>query len=79
MGSVRDNVLVDLTTELEETIVVQPTAYDVDKVVEQLKKRLCSETDAAMSASCAMRNKHFKDAIEIVKAGGVDEQINTKR
>lgn len=35
--SLRNNVLVDVTTYLEEAIDAQPTAYDVDKVVEQLE------------------------------------------
>lgn len=34
--SLRNNVLVDVTPNLEQAIEVQPTAYDVDKVVEQI-------------------------------------------
>lgn len=36
MQSLRGNVLVDVTTNLEQAIEEQPTAYDVDKVVEQI-------------------------------------------
>lgn len=50
-----------------------PIAYNSEKIVEQLEERLCSETDAATNVSCAMRNNHFKEAIEIVKAGGINE------
>ena len=40
MQSLRGNVLVDVTTNLEQAIEEQPTAYDVDKVVEQLEERI---------------------------------------
>lgn len=50
-----------------------PIAYNSEKVIEQLEERLCSETDAVMDVSCAMRNNHFKEAIEIVKAGGISD------
>lgn len=38
MQSLRNNVLVDVTTNLEQAIEEQPTAYNVDKVVEQLEE-----------------------------------------
>ena len=38
MQSLRGNVLVDVTPKLEQAIAEQPTAYDVDKVVELLEK-----------------------------------------
>ena len=44
-----------------------PTAYDVDKVVEQLEKESYQEW-------CDLpKVVELKDAIEIVKGGGVDE------
>lgn len=46
-----------------------PTAYDVDGVVERLKEKMCSAEDELSDLDCANRNRHFKDAIEIVKAG----------
>ena len=66
--------------EMFETIIdSQPTAYDVDGVVEQLNKELsfssgypiCSEYDYAYE--CAT-NDSRKKAIEIVKAGGVQNE-----
>ena len=39
MDALRGNVLVDVTSEIENTVSEQPTAYDVDKVVEQLSER----------------------------------------
>lgn len=40
MQSLRGNVLVDVTTNLEQAIEEQPTAYDVDKVVEEMQDLL---------------------------------------
>lgn len=40
MDSLRGNVLIDVTSELEETIVHQPTAFDKEKVIkEEMRKR----------------------------------------
>ena len=36
MDSLRDNLLIDVTTELEKTIAEQPTAFDKDKVRREL-------------------------------------------
>lgn len=44
-----------------------PTAYDVDKVVEQLEKESYQEWCDSPKVV------ELKDAIEIVKGGGVDE------
>ena len=45
----------------------QPTAYDTDKVVEQMEKESYQEW-------CdSPKIVELKDAIEIVKGGGVDE------
>lgn len=50
----------------------QPTAYDVDKVVEQLK------TDSLVKLYGSGNSDNYlipvKRAIEIVKAGGIDER-----
>ena len=50
-------------------IARQQTAYDVDKVVEQLEDCIADTTDTptGLGASWA-----YKGAIEIVKAGGVN-------
>ena len=60
----------DIKMAMQDLIDCQPTAYDVDKVVEQLEERLCSETNAAVDVFCSRRNDHFIEAIGIVKEGG---------
>lgn len=58
---------VDLIT-LGAVIDNQPTAYDADKVVEQLENYI----EDAKSKGDYSYIKPFQMAIEIVKAGGVD-------
>ena len=53
-----------------EIIKQQPTAFDVDKVVEQLKKQVY-EIDDSLSLS-ARDVIDEEDVFEIVKAGGID-------
>lgn len=54
---------------LIDRIDAQPTAYDVDKVVEQLSDKFrVARTDEDLEWNRAMY-----DAIKIVKGGGVDE------
>lgn len=52
-----------------EVIEQQPTAYDVDKVVEQLKALDNAEVDYYSSNDVIDR----EDAIDIVEKGGLDE------
>lgn len=63
-----------------EAIEEQPTAYDVDKVVEQLKlpKRnalvLCTANRGNLLEHIGMNTiSNYENAIRIVKGGGVDE------
>lgn len=63
---------VAITDEIKE----QPTAYDPDKVAEQLKA--LTEEECTLH-ECGIRSEHCKaciakKAIEIVKGGGVDER-----
>ncbi len=57
-------------------IDIQPTAYDVDKIVEKLnkiKKYNLNLADAMLDIQANGTNRHFiclEDAINIVKAGG---------
>lgn len=57
-----------------------PTAYDVDKVVEELnkiKKYNLNLADMMIDIQENGTNRHFiclEDAIQIVKAGGVDDK-----
>lgn len=64
---------------LASVIDAQPTAYDVDKVVEQLKelnKYNLNLADCMLDIQSHGLNRHFiclEDAIEIVKGVGVNE------
>lgn len=65
--------------EILEKIDEQPTAYDQDKVVEQLKKRrmnalshLLENKGTAFECASEWVYNAWNDAIEIVKGGGVD-------
>ncbi len=61
----------DLFTHLAITTVQeQPTAFDLDKVMEQLEDR--STLARPVGWSKAYEIIMLKDAIEIVKGGGVD-------
>jgi hypothetical protein len=61
-------------------IDAQPTAYDVDKVVEQLTTardgystaQLMTTADAELVKRFIAKEKAMNLAIEIVKAGGID-------
>lgn len=52
----------------------QPTAYDVDKAVEQLEKAKDIPQDDSMAETVSTRiwNKALEKAIEIVKAGKIN-------
>lgn len=62
--------------EILEKIDEQPTAFEVDEVVQQLEILIedkCSESgDDWYTAQC------LNEAVEIVKGGGVDGEINRK-
>lgn len=80
VNNVPDN-LAEGFMQMEKLIKEQPTAFDVDKVVEQLEEEafdmwICEE-------QFDMNSPYFKDvlykvvklceAIDVVKAGGLDE------
>ena len=52
-------------------IICQPTAYDVDKVVEELEKESFTTTDTVCGG--IFKAIRLSSAIEIVKAGGKNE------
>ncbi len=74
LEALRGNVLVDVTTELEEAILEQPTAYDLDKVVEELEELrdgnydfdCCPYKDTNVSCDKC----HMIRAIDVVRRGG---------
>lgn len=65
MQSLRGNVLVDVTSNLEQAIDEQPTAYDVDKVVGQME-------ECIKESSNVDYNRAMIEAIEIVKSGDIE-------
>ena len=79
MQALRGNVLVDVTSNLEQAIAEQPTAYDLDKVIEDLEEyahsdicgscRSCRTLDDSDDIEC--ENCGALGALEIVKNGGV--------
>ena len=69
MDSLRGNVLIDVTPELEEEIAQQPTAFDKEKVIEELK----GEIELCVTHPLYPGRYIKKDrAIEIVEKGGIE-------
>lgn len=66
--SLRSNVLIDVTPNLEKAIDEQPTAYDVDKVVGRLEDKILNTSDTQLGISARMA---LGEAIKIVKSGGI--------
>lgn len=66
MQALRGNVLVDVTPYLEDAIKEQPTAYDVDKVVERL------EANSMFAPEGVEPFVMLDDAVEIVKSGSIE-------
>lgn len=64
----------NLQTTILGIIDAQPTAYDPDKVVEQLEeaKDIAHDDSVAEMVSTRIWNKAMQTAIGIVKGGGVD-------
>lgn len=58
------------TARIEENVLDLPTAYDVDKVVEELEKLPNREADYYYANSNDVIDR--EDAIDIVKRGGVE-------
>lgn len=64
-------------TEFDQVIMIMPTAFDVDKVVEQLEKSHF-HTDATFDNDGYCNDDseevvNLNEAIEIIKRGGTDE------
>lgn len=72
MQALRNNVLIDVTPNLEQAITEQPTAHDADKVVEQLESVSIPENKVLYASPDEFAQfVKLKDAIEIVKSGGI--------
>ena len=82
MQSLRNNVLVDVTPNLEQAIAEQPTAYGLDKVVDRLeidteiarqKYMDCnSDTPSVEYAICGTQYHERIKCLDIVKSGGIE-------
>lgn len=81
MVDLRGNVLIDVTPELEDTIAQQPTAFDKEKVINELREEL--NLSDAEKERCARENplqfdsakgyaNGIANAIEIVEKGGIE-------
>lgn len=66
----------DVTNSIIDEVNEQPTAYDPDKVVEQLEKAKEKDTEIALDEAqkerCFWYAQGMNRAIEIVKGGGAD-------
>lgn len=60
----------DMFYALAQKIDEQPTAYDVNKIVEQLRKDKFIDSETVLSDVHQGYNAGLSRAIEIVKAGG---------
>lgn len=76
MMRLRCNVLIDVTPELEKEIEQQPTAFNKEKVIEELKANMKSFAGISGQAVTFMFSNGYyngtKDAIEIVEKGGIE-------
>lgn len=62
-----------LPIHLKELVIdIMPTAYDVDKVVAELKRKKFIEQETILSDVHQGFNAGLSMAIQIVKGGGVD-------
>ena len=66
-----DDVYLDVSSDIEDVIDNMPTAYDVDKVIEDLELHSFEFGTDILPAHYVRLN----DAIEIVKQGGVDNDV----
>ena len=84
----KNHIPVDMRAkEILTTIMEQPTAYDLDKVVEELEerkeerekqyKRASMEDGSYMLSKCFSEGaRAYCNAIEIVKHGGVGKELD---
>lgn len=66
LDSLRGNVLVDVTSELEEAIKGQPTAFDKEKVKSELSG------NADLNVEDGLWHVELLKALEIVEKGGLE-------
>lgn len=75
MDSLKGNVLIDVTPELDDTIAQQPTAFDKEKVIEELR----SEASRWHESGVEFKDENekgvaagFRLATHIVEKGGIE-------
>ena len=75
IDNLRGNVLIDVTPELEDTIAQQPTAFDKEKVIEELR----SEASRWHESGVEFKDENekgvaagFRLATHIVEKGGIE-------
>ena len=66
-----DGAIMDILECVRDMAFDQPTAYDVDKIIEQLEKVSFVDVDEEY-ADDGQRMLFLHDAIEIVKKGGIE-------
>lgn len=78
MDSLRGNMLIDVTTELENEIAQQPTAFDKEKVIEELRRKYeksidIYDVDKKFNPECASKciADAYKTTLDIVEKGGI--------
>lgn len=71
-GEIEDYFKCVSLSELAKVIDNQPTAFDVDKVVGELKRDKFIESECILSDVHQGYNAGLSRAIEIVEGGGVD-------
>lgn len=78
----KNHIPVDMRArETLSTVMEQPTAYDVDKVVKQLEKLkkqnpfINGIRDNSIEAAASRQTLDY--AIDIIKKGGIDEKVNS--
>ena len=69
MMRLRCNVLIDVTPELENEVARQPTAFDKEKVTEELKGEIELVAYKPMIAGRYIKKSR---AVEIVEKGGIE-------
>lgn len=72
IDNLRGNVLIDVTPELEDTIAQQPTAFDKEKVIEELQRRTHNYYPSIDCYCLSRKAVDLKESIEIVKKGGIE-------
>lgn len=71
-GEIEDYFKCVSLSELAKVIDNQPTAFDVDKVISELKRDKFVESECILSDVHQGYNAGLSRAVEIVKGGGVD-------